>query len=414
MDMKKYWKSILAFGILGAALIAITILSFMDFPFNYKAKNPKIHLYGETHGQAEYYQAELNEWKNYYTDGHRALFVELPYYTAEYLNLWMKAEDENILNELYKDLEGTLSHTQGYLDFLNNLKIACPETIFYGTDVGHQYATTGARYLAYLEEQGLKNSEQYHLAEICIKQGEEYKGKPATDAYREEKMVENFIAAYDRCSEKEIMGIYGSYHTDASYPNLMAGQLKAHYGDIVDGIYVINLIANSTKPFHFGFGYFGLIFLVMLFVPNIIWAKNQPQGYAKVAKNENKMLGILERIGEVAVTVLAVIFTDFNPKITALASGVIIPARIGFLVIAFVLMILYEIFWIRYFRSERKLSDFYRGIVGLPLAGATLPVMAFFILGVYGHNPAMVVATIILGIGHIGIHANHAKESQIV
>ena len=58
------------------------------------------------------------------------------------------------------------------------------------------------------------------------------------------------------------------------------------------------------------------------------------------------------------------------------------------------------------------LSDFYRGIVGLPLAGATLPVMAFFLLGVYGHNPAMVVATIILGIGHIGIHAEHAKECR--
>ncbi len=29
---------------------------------------------------------------------------------------------------------------------------------------------------------------------------------------------------------------------------------------------------------HLGFSYVGLIFLAMLFVPNIIWAKNQPQG----------------------------------------------------------------------------------------------------------------------------------------
>jgi len=41
---------------------------------------------------------------------------------------------------------------------------------------------------------------------------------------------------------------------------------------------------------HFGFSYVGLIFLVMLFVPNIIWAKHQPQGYDQYAKNENKIL----------------------------------------------------------------------------------------------------------------------------
>ena len=39
---------------------------------------------------------------------------------------------------------------------------------------------------------------------------------------------------------------------------------------------------------HFGFSYVGLIFMIMLMVPNIIWAKNQPQGY--IAENENKVL----------------------------------------------------------------------------------------------------------------------------
>ena len=39
---------------------------------------------------------------------------------------------------------------------------------------------------------------------------------------------------------------------------------------------------------HFGFSYIGLIFMIMLMVPNIICAKNQPQGYT--AENENKVL----------------------------------------------------------------------------------------------------------------------------
>ena len=41
---------------------------------------------------------------------------------------------------------------------------------------------------------------------------------------------------------------------------------------------------------HFGFSYIGLIYLLMLYIPNIIWSKNLPKDYEKYAKNENKVL----------------------------------------------------------------------------------------------------------------------------
>ena len=63
----------------------------------------------------------------------------------------------------------------------------------------------------------------------------------------------------------------------------------------------------------------------------------------------------------------------------------------------------------RYFRSERKLSDFYSGFCGVPLAGATLPVAAFLLLGVYGRVVWMVASAVLLGIGLIGIHAGHNR-----
>ena len=50
---------------------------------------------------------------------------------------------------------------------------------------------------------------------------------------------------------------------------------------------------------HFGFSYVGLVYLVMLMLPNIIWTKNQPKDYEKYALNENKVLLAFERIGEV-------------------------------------------------------------------------------------------------------------------
>ncbi len=73
-------------------------------------------------------------------------------------------------------------------------------------------------------------------------------------------------------------------------------------------------------------------------------------------------------------------------------------------------MFLYEIYWIKYFKSNKTMKDMYSSLLGIPVAGAILPVIAFFLLGIYVKNIFLIIATIILGIGHIGIHLNHRKE----
>lgn len=150
---------------------------------------------------------------------------------------------------------------------------------------------------------------------------------------------------------------------------------------------------------HFGFSYIGLLFLLLLFIPNIIWTRNIPEGYT--SENENRLLLLLERTGEIATCCCALIFSDFNLQEWSVWSL--------WLIAAFVLMALYEIWWIRYFRSERKLTDFYSSFLGVPFAGATLPVIAFFLLGIYGKVVWMLAAAVVLGIGHIGIHMQHGK-----
>jgi hypothetical protein len=154
---------------------------------------------------------------------------------------------------------------------------------------------------------------------------------------------------------------------------------------------------------HLGLSYVGLIFLAMLMIPNLAWAKNRPQDYEKYVVNEDKQLLALERIGEVEVTCLVLIFSDFNINSVSLWSLWLLGAA--------VLMILYEIYWLRYFR-QKTMTDLYSGILGIPVAGATLPVAAFALLAIYGKNPFLFVAVITLGIGHIGIHLAHYKEIQ--
>lgn len=151
---------------------------------------------------------------------------------------------------------------------------------------------------------------------------------------------------------------------------------------------------------HFGFSYVGLIYLLMLFIPNIIWSKNRPIDYDP--SYENKILLFFERIGQVCVTSCALMFSDFNLKAFSVWSW--------WLIASFALMILYEICWVRYFTNEPTEENLYRSFYRIPVPLASLPVMAFLLLGIYGKVIWLIISVVLLGIGHIGIHVQHWKK----
>ncbi|WP_438820429.1 hypothetical protein [Bittarella massiliensis (ex Durand et al. 2017)] len=61
---------------------------------------------------------------------------------------------------------------------------------------------------------------------------------------------------------------------------------------------------------HLGFSHIGLLWLAMLFIPNLYWVKRQPAGYTPAGGN--RLLAALERVGEAGVTCCALLFSDFN------------------------------------------------------------------------------------------------------
>lgn len=417
--MKEKIKAGIAFTILSFLILAGFVLTGLDKSTDvYPGDDTKIYLYGEAHGNKEYYDIEFTLWKGYYDQGFRSLFLELPYYNAEFLNLWMKEDTDNSINQLYKEMQGTPSGNKYYLEFFHKIKEKCPDTVFYGTDVGHQFDTTGTRYLRYLKKNGLADSENYKLARECIRQGKEFYAHDTegngVSPIRESYMVSNFIDAYTRCGQSKIMGIYGSNHTNLDKSKLMAGRLREHYGDVISSVKLSTLAFGQNKPYQLGLSITGIISLLLLFIPNILWAKiGKPAGYKDLARGENPILVLLERIGQIAVSVSLVIFPATNPHIRKLSGGVFLDAKLIFWLIACGLMFLYECYWIRYFRSKRRLKDLYASFAGFPIAGATLPVLAALLLGIYAENIILISASVILGIGHIGIHMMHRKECNI-
>ncbi|MDR2101574.1 MAG: hypothetical protein LBP43_03290 [Treponema sp.] len=198
----------------------------------------KIILIGEEHGVDWIYDLEFTTWKKYYDEGFRHLFVEASYFDGEYLNLWIQSDKDDLYEALFLDKKGTPAYNQSSYEFYKKIKRECPLTIFHGTDVGHQYDTTGERFLEYLTENNLQSSEQYILALEAIEQGKNFY-KDDSWEYRENTMTQNFIREYDRLKNERIMGIYGGAHTNynnqacyGDYP-CMAKQLRSYYGDII-------------------------------------------------------------------------------------------------------------------------------------------------------------------------------------
>ena len=84
---------------------------------------------------------------------------------------------------------------------------------------------------------------------------------------------------------------------------------------------------------HIGFSYIGLIYMLMLIVPNSLWARNPPRGYDP--SGENKWLLVFERTGQILCTVTILFFNDFNPKV--------LEPWTFWLIASAALMLLYEI-----------------------------------------------------------------------
>ncbi len=205
----------------------------------------QIYLYGEAHGHELILEKEYELWEDYYNNhGMRHLFIERSYFSAELLNVWMQEDSDEILDEIFYDISGALGGTSYDKDFYKRIKENCPETVFHGTDVGHQYNTTGPRYLKYLRDTGLEDSEQFKIARENMEQARTYyardkERKISANVFRETKMVENFVREYEALEDEDIMGIYGAAHTSLDSLNYsgevdcMGTQLYEKYGDKV-------------------------------------------------------------------------------------------------------------------------------------------------------------------------------------
>jgi len=212
----------------------------------------QIYLYGETHGVVEIMNKELEAWREYYrNENMRHLFLEYSYSWAEFLNIWMQSDSDDILNTLIDDEDFTVINRPYVKEFFKTIKRDCPETIFHG--VGIDSPLIGERYLQYLETNNLKDSEQYLFVQEFIEKSKRYI-ENGDDTYRENIMTENFIREFDKLNGESVMGIFGAMHTRLEPMSYMGSalclgnQLKKHYGEAVHSEDLSDL-SNVNEPY---------------------------------------------------------------------------------------------------------------------------------------------------------------------
>ena len=236
-----FFKRILLLCIIAAITLVSMAASIRSFIENNPPKNRdySIYLYGETHGDKKIINRELELWYDFYHNhGMRHLFIESSYFDSGILNLWMQAEDDYYLDYLYEGWEGSFSYDPAVRNFYVQIKINCPETNFQGHDVGHQHDRAREFYLNYLQENGLKDSEEYRLTLESINQGIRFYNDFDME-YREEMMTQNFIREFDSLNNEKVMGIFGGAHIKKDIFGYifridpMAYRLKEYYGNII-------------------------------------------------------------------------------------------------------------------------------------------------------------------------------------
>ena len=208
----------------------------------------QIYMYGESHSDKDCLDRELQLWKSFYRQGMRHLFVETSFFTAEWLNEWMKKANDDILIQIHEDGKGTPNYSLNVYIFYQKIKEQCPETVFHGFDVGHQYDTTGKRYLDHLASLGQSDSEPYRRTQENIEQGRRYyqNKKKSDNFYREEVMTRNFIKDFEALNGESVMVITGALHVDSQgiddyldrsrdprFCHSMLRRLKERYGNAV-------------------------------------------------------------------------------------------------------------------------------------------------------------------------------------
>lgn len=142
------------------------------------------------------------------------------------------------------------------------------------------------------------------------------------------------------------------------------------------------------------FNYYGLIFIALIMIPNIVFAIKCKDGFENVF--HNKLLETLEQIGRFGCFIFMIVNIPYTYFGFWIDNGLII-----YLVVDLVLVAAYCLIWIICFRKNSVFRS---------LALSIIPSVLFLFSGVMLRSVILTVCAVIFAPCHILISYKNAKE----
>lgn len=147
-----------------------------------------------------------------------------------------------------------------------------------------------------------------------------------------------------------------------------------------------NLFSMAGTKF---FSVYGLIGVILLLIPNFIFAKKGPNNRPDDLATCGATVCLVELLSRIALTIVLIVLRR-SPLIVAAA------------VVAVAALLLYYLAWVSYFKGGRNYADIYtRDLFGLPVSKAIFTTVYYIALSVFLSNPVALVLSIVLGCCHI-------------
>ena len=139
---------------------------------------------------------------------------------------------------------------------------------------------------------------------------------------------------------------------------------------------------------------FGFIFVVLILIPNIIYAIKNKEHQNLCT---NRFMNVLEQIGRYA----CMFFMVFNLGLAEFGFGSV-GAFLFYLFGNIVLILAYWIIWILYFKKQAFWKQ---------MALAIIPVCVFLLNGITLRHYLLIVSAVIFAVGHIYVTSKNRKHN---
>ena len=144
------------------------------------------------------------------------------------------------------------------------------------------------------------------------------------------------------------------------------------------------------------FNYIGLTIIILIMIPNIVFALTNKDGFNNHYKN--KIVEILEQIGRYGCFIFMMVnvpYTYFNFWFN--------NAKLIYIIVNFILVFLYLLFWIVFWKKSTLIKS---------LALSILPSIIFIFSGIMLLNSLLIFFGIVFAPTHILISYKNTKISQ--